>query len=123
MHPLLIEAMYPLLREGSRLAAPALLGAAKSIPAAHLARMGLLRGPLVGLGPTVGAFLAGGAAVALMVPGSRAWLREQANRALQHAKQWSAKAGEELHRVTGESDGRNQAAEESGGRSQATESN
>jgi hypothetical protein len=86
--------MYPLLIEGGRLLAPAIVAAAKSIPTAQLARFGLLRGPLVGLGPTVGAFLGGAAVMALLVPGSRAWLGGQATRALHLAREWSARDGE-----------------------------
>jgi|GEM_PF-1686997 len=86
--------MYPLLIEGGRLLAPAIVAAAKSIPAAQLARFGLLRGPLVGLGPTLGAFVGGAATMALLVPGSRRWLLAQAGRAFQIAKAWGAEGGE-----------------------------
>lgn len=86
--------MNPVFLAGGILA-PALVTAAKSIPAAHLAKMGLLRGPLVGLGPVCGAFVGGAATVALLVPGSRQWLKESAVRALQVAKEWSASEPED----------------------------
>lgn len=77
--------MNPLVIEGTRLLAPALVAAAKSIPAAQLARFGLLRGPLVGLGPVAFAFMGGAALTALLFPGSRAWMSDQASRALRWA--------------------------------------
>lgn len=74
--------MNPLVIEGGRLLAPALLAAAKSIPTSQLARFGLLRGPLVGFGPIGVAFIGGVAATALMIPESRKWLLERAARAI-----------------------------------------
>lgn len=79
--------MNPLIIEGTRLLAPAIVHAAKSIPAAQLARFGLLRGPLVGLGPVTGAFVGGAVLTALMVPGSRAWLAERATNAVRWARE------------------------------------
>ena len=79
------------LIEGSRLLAPVLVAAAKAIPTSHLARMGLLRGPLVGFGPAFGAFVGGAAFVALLVPESRAWVTARANEAIGWAQaQWKA---------------------------------
>lgn len=83
--------MHPLLIEGSRLLGPSLVAAARTIPASQLARFGLLRGPLVGLAPTVGSFLVGAAATALLVPSSRAWLLGHARRGMHRAKEWGAK--------------------------------
>jgi len=80
--------MLPLLIEGTRILGPALVAAAKTIPPAQLARVGLLRGPFVGLGSTFGAFLGGAALVALVVPQSRAWVLECAGDALRLARQW-----------------------------------
>ncbi|OQX66807.1 MAG: hypothetical protein B6A08_18610 [Sorangiineae bacterium NIC37A_2] len=74
--------MNPLIVEGTRLMAPTLIAAAKSIPTAQLAKFGLLRGPLVGFGPVALAFLGGAAVTALAVPASRQWISEQATRAL-----------------------------------------
>lgn len=88
--------MTPVSFVGSRFLIPAVAAAAKSIPTQQLARWGLLRGPLVGLGPTVGAFLGGAALVALVVPGSRAWVKGQATRALELAKEWGAAQAKEL---------------------------
>lgn len=82
--------MYSSLFAGSHFLAPAIAAAAKSIPAAQLAKFGLLRGPFVGMGPVCGAFLGGAAAVAFLVPGSRKWMKEQAGRALHFVKEWSA---------------------------------
>lgn len=96
------------------LLAPALLATAKSIPAAHLAKMGLLRGPLVGLGPVCGAFVGGAATVALLVPGSRQWLKENAMRMAQHMKEWSTS---ELHE--GESNGDERRSRKARGRGKA----
>lgn len=70
--------MNPLIIEGTRLLAPTLLAAAKSIPAAQLARFGLLRGPLIGLGPVALGVFGGAALTALMVPESRRWITQQA---------------------------------------------
>jgi len=86
--------MNPVLLGGSLLA-PAIVAAAKSIPAAHLARFGLIRAPLLGLGPACGAFLGGAATVALLVPGSRGWLKDQALRAFNYVKEWNLEESED----------------------------
>lgn len=74
--------MNPLLIEGVRLMAPALVTAAKSIPASQLARFGLLRGPLVGLGPVALGVASGAALTALLMPQSRRWVADQVARVL-----------------------------------------
>lgn len=66
--------------------APALVAAAKTIPAAQLARFGLLRGPLVGFAPACGAFIGGAAVAAMLIPGSRAWITRRATEALRWAQ-------------------------------------
>jgi hypothetical protein len=78
--------MHPIILGGSHLVLPALVGAAKSIPAAQLAKYGLLRGPLVGFGPVLGAFIGGAATVAMLVPGSRAWIKAHAGDLLEILK-------------------------------------
>jgi len=83
--------MNPLIIEGVRLFSAAALAAAKgvpvqAIPAAQLARFGLLRAPLVGLGPIAGAFVSGAAFAALAHPSGRAWLKQQGSRAIKWAK-------------------------------------
>lgn len=84
--------MNPLIIEGARLVAAAALTSAKgmplkALPAAQLARLGLVRAPLLGLGPVAGAFASGAACALLMHPGSRAWLKTQGSRALHWARQ------------------------------------
>jgi len=78
--------MHPIILGGSHLVLPALVGAAKSIPAAQLAKYGLLRGPLVGFGPVLGAFIGGAATVALLAPGSRAWIKAHGGELLEFLK-------------------------------------
>lgn len=86
--------MNPLIIQGARLVAAAALASAKgmplkAIPAAQLARLGLVRAPLLGLGPVAGAFASGAACALLMHPGSRAWLKGQGARAWD----WAQKLG------------------------------
>lgn len=78
--------MNPLIIEGARLLAPALVTAAKSIPASQLARFGLLRGPLVGFGPVALGFGGGAVLMALMVPESRRWMIRQTSRMLKRSE-------------------------------------
>lgn len=84
--------MNPLIIEGVRLFAAAALAAAKGVPvkalpAAQLARMGLMRAPIVGLGPLAGAFASGAVFAALAHPKGRQWIKEQGSRAMQWARQ------------------------------------
>ena len=80
--------MNPLIIEGVRLFGAAAMAAAKGVPvkalpAAQLARMGLMRAPIVGLGPLAGAFASGAVLAALAHPKGREWLKEQGVRAIE----------------------------------------
>lgn len=92
--------MNPLIVEGVRLFAAAALAAAKGVPvnalpAAQLARMGLLRAPLVGLGPLAGAFASGAVVAALAHPQGRAWIKEQGSRAVHWVRHLRASDSEQ----------------------------
>jgi hypothetical protein len=88
--------MNPLFVEGARLLTPVIVEAVKGLPAAQLARYGLVKGSMSTLGPLLGGALGGALVMAVALPGSRRWMMNGSTRVLRELKNTAEKGYETL---------------------------